>query len=748
MKRLIVVFAMGLLAPWPCLGQEPAEPAPAEDPIRRNEEHVVVGDGHVTEVTESAAAVSVVSQAKIANAPARSYGDLLRNVPGMNVVQTSARDVNLTSRQGTSTLSNSQLALVDGRSVYLDFFGMILWDMVPTDMEDIEQIEVVRGPASAVWGANALTGAVNIVTRRPRNAVGRRVTLGAGLFGRDAGSLSGADPGQSMTASASWSAAPSDRWSYRLSGGYFASDAMPRPTGRVPLGQHPADPNLRTGGGKYPEFPNQGTGQPRFDLRVDQELAHEGRITYSAGVAGSSGLVHTGIGPFDIQDGSSNGFGRVAFSRGMLRVGAFANFTDVTAPNLLTVDAVTGLPLQLDFDTQTYDLEAANGHLFGQRLLVNYGGNVRRNTFRISIAPGASHRTEMGAYTQVRFDVGRFRLVAGGRVDKFDNIEGPVFSPRLTAMFRPAERHAFRLSYNRAFRAPSVINNSLDEEIKFADFPLGLVDPRFGTTLFPIPTRSVGSDVARTINPAFPDLKEERLTAYEVGYAGRFGGRTTVGVSYYVNDTDDNINFTTTGSAIAAAGLPPYFTSSFPPAGWPLPPIVLDILAQRGIRLPATFAYLNLGPIRNRGVELSLDHSFSRAVSAFANYSWQDDPEPCDGNVWESCEPGPNPFPPEELSYAPTHRFNLGVSVDRPRWLANLSVNHTSDAFWTDVLTPDLHGATPAYTLVNAAVGVKWRGGKVVTSLKGTNLADDDVQQHIFGDILKRSLGAEMRILF
>ena len=80
------------------------------------------------------------------------------------MTQLSARDVNITARGATSTLATSQLALVDGRSVYLDFFGMVMWDLVPTNPNEIKQIEVIRGPASAVWGANAMSGVVNVIT--------------------------------------------------------------------------------------------------------------------------------------------------------------------------------------------------------------------------------------------------------------------------------------------------------------------------------------------------------------------------------------------------------------------------------------------------------------------------------------------------------------------------------------------------------------------------------------------------------
>ncbi len=138
------------------------------------EEVVVTASKAESSLVNAPATMTVVSNETIEASPAQNYGDLLRSVPGLNVIQMSARDINITSRQGTSTLSNSQLALLDGRSIYLDFFGLILWDFVPSNPSDIKQIEVVRGPASAVWGANALTGVVNIITKTPREAAGRK----------------------------------------------------------------------------------------------------------------------------------------------------------------------------------------------------------------------------------------------------------------------------------------------------------------------------------------------------------------------------------------------------------------------------------------------------------------------------------------------------------------------------------------------------------------------------------------------
>ncbi len=172
---------------------------PIELAVARLGETVVVSAARVeTALVDAPATMSVLGTEVLTTSPAQNYGDLLRTLPGVNVVQLSARDVNVTSRQATSTLSNSQLVLLDGRSIYLDFFGIVLWDFLPNNMNDIKQIEVIRGPASAVWGANALTGVVNIITKSPREAPGIDVSLSGGFFSRDAGSTAGKGVGRAV----------------------------------------------------------------------------------------------------------------------------------------------------------------------------------------------------------------------------------------------------------------------------------------------------------------------------------------------------------------------------------------------------------------------------------------------------------------------------------------------------------------------------------------------------------------------
>ena len=84
------------------------------------------------------------------------------------------------------------------------------------------------------------------------------------------------------------------------------------------------------------------------------------------------------------------------------------------------------------------------------------------------------------------------------------------------------------------------------------------------------------------------------------------------------------------------------------------------------------------------------------------------------------------------------------ASTTRASWAAR-SVNYSDEAFWSDVLTSPYHGFTDAYAMVNGSFGVKWAGGKVTTLVRATNLFNEEIQQHVFGDILKASVVGEVR---
>jgi len=160
----VPAFASPALAPQDA-GQEEEEEQ--EQEVQNIEEVIVVTASRTEQLLlESPVAISVIDSADIALSPAKNYADLMRGVPGLNITQTSARDINMSSRSATTTLDASTLVLIDGRSIYLDFFGFVAWDLLPLDFSEIEQIEVVRGPGSAVWGANAISSEDRVETER------------------------------------------------------------------------------------------------------------------------------------------------------------------------------------------------------------------------------------------------------------------------------------------------------------------------------------------------------------------------------------------------------------------------------------------------------------------------------------------------------------------------------------------------------------------------------------------------------
>jgi len=736
----------------------------------RGGEMTVTASRLETSVLDAPATVSVLSSQAIASSPAQNYGDLLRTVPGVNAIQTSVRDVNLSNREATFVLANSQLTLVDGRTLNLDFLGHVLWDLVPQSPADIEQIEVVRGPASVVWGASALTGVVNIITKSPREALGGSLALTGGLFGRACDRCSQSEIGSAYGASTTFAAAPSDRWSYKVSAGYFASDPLSRPTGQIPVVADPRVENPRcdtatgrgdcVGGASYPadgsegsfgtHYENSPTRQPRLDLRADQELGAGGRLTYAAGIGGTQGIAHANLGPYELRRGSYLAYAQLNYVRRALRLSLYGNFVEGDAPNLLTFDPVTLAPLRLGFRTQTYHLDLGHSRIFGTRHVLSYGASARRNNFDITIAPGAPDRNELGVYVEdaVFFDKLRFSL--GARLDKFGNLDDPVLSPRLAVVVKPWRSQSLRLSYNRAFRSPSMIENYLSQPISApVDLSgLALIDPRLGPAVgepFPLVIEAIGSELPLA-GERQRRLKEESLTAYEVAYTGTFQNKVTVGLAFYVNKRDDTIRF-----SVLPPTRDPYTTAS-PPPGWVergLPAGLVDVLAGLPpdlggpIVFPRTgFTYLNLGPTRTSGVEASVDAALTREWSLYANYSHQSRPVILDPGA------GQTRFPKSDLALPPANRFNLGVRWNGPRAFGSVSFSHSDGTFWSEVLTAQYFGYTDSYGMLGAAVGLKMAGGRLTVSLKGTNLANQTIQQEIFGDILRREVRAELRLAF
>jgi iron complex outermembrane recepter protein len=117
------------------------------------------------QVLDTPAAVYVVTREEIRSAGARNIPDALRLVPGMDVNRINASVFDVGIRGFDERFSNKMLVMIDGRSLYSPIFGGIYWDSISLSMDDIDRIEVIRGPGGSLWGTNAVDGTVNIITR-------------------------------------------------------------------------------------------------------------------------------------------------------------------------------------------------------------------------------------------------------------------------------------------------------------------------------------------------------------------------------------------------------------------------------------------------------------------------------------------------------------------------------------------------------------------------------------------------------
>ncbi|GAB6043159.1 TonB-dependent receptor plug domain-containing protein [Endothiovibrio diazotrophicus] len=134
---------------------------------------------------ESAAAVQVIDAEEIRRSGFTELPELLRLVPGVQVARINANQWAISARGFNGRFANKLLVLVDGRSVYSPIYSGVYWDTLDLPLEEIERIEVIRGPGGALWGANAVNGVINIITRHTRDTVGTLVSAGAGGAGAD-----------------------------------------------------------------------------------------------------------------------------------------------------------------------------------------------------------------------------------------------------------------------------------------------------------------------------------------------------------------------------------------------------------------------------------------------------------------------------------------------------------------------------------------------------------------------------------
>ena len=141
------------------------------------------------EIMKTPAAVFVITQDDIRRSGATSIPEALRLAPGVEIARIDANHWSVAIRGFAGQFSKSLLVLVDGRSIYTPLFEGVYWDLPYVMLEDVERIEVIRGPGGTIWGSNAVNGVINIITKKATETKGALATMGSGTVDEGTGAF-------------------------------------------------------------------------------------------------------------------------------------------------------------------------------------------------------------------------------------------------------------------------------------------------------------------------------------------------------------------------------------------------------------------------------------------------------------------------------------------------------------------------------------------------------------------------------
>jgi iron complex outermembrane receptor protein len=441
------------------------------------EERVVTASRRAQSSLEAPNATTVITSEDIRLSGATSLPELLRRVPGAEVMMMGVGSANVSLRGFNQRVANKVLMLVDGRTEYQDFLGMTLWGAAPVELDEIERIEVIRGPGSALYGANAMLGVINIITRQPGTGPRARFHLSAGNGNTAGGNFVSHGGADSMRYRATVGYSQADKWSRD-----FAED---RPDVEV------RDPQ-----------PHLGVRSARGSLTTTWQPSPTVELGASGGVNRFYSEIYTlGLLRNYYLDGVSS-YVKADAGLGPLKVKAFWNHLDVDAAPQF--DAIGQRSLATHVTSNVFNGEvlfSKEFELLGQHL-VNVGVEGRFKRVAWNYLDSLREELHAAAFVQDEWRLLEpLRLVASYRMDRHPLLDGGkpglAHSPRVSAVYQPFEGHAFRASAATAFREPTFLESYMQVRVPLAGVT--------GATAL-----SVGNQA----------LRPERLVAYELGYRG------------------------------------------------------------------------------------------------------------------------------------------------------------------------------------------------------------------------------------
>jgi iron complex outermembrane receptor protein len=442
-------------------------------------------------VSRAAAAIFVITAEDIRRSGATNIPDLLRMVPGVDVAQINASTWAVSVRGFNGRFSNTLLVLIDGRSLYTPTFDGTFWDSVDLPLENIERIEVIRGPGSAVWGANAVNGVINIITKTAAETQGTMVQTTEGNI--DEGS-----------ATLQYGGTLGTKTDYRIFTRYFNQDHMPGVSGpdggdgwHMSRGGFRADTTFST--------------NDNLTIQGDLYSGREGQTElFLASVTSPVEYLEEGV---NLSGGFVQGIWNHTFS-------ARSNTTLQVSYQQYKVDDIA---LER---RGTLDIDFQNHFLWGERQDVVWGLDYRssRSTSVGSLAatldPPDLTTQLFSSFIQDELALVHDRLyfTVGAKLEH-DHYDGFSLMPSASVVWTPSDHQTLWAAVSRAVQTPSAINASV--RFNFGGF--------------------TGAGGTPTLISFFgnPNVKNEDLLAYEAGYRTTLSQRLSVDLTAYYNSYTD-----------------------------------------------------------------------------------------------------------------------------------------------------------------------------------------------------------------
>jgi iron complex outermembrane receptor protein len=433
---------------------------------------VVAVRGETGRETDAVATIHSVSAIEIAERPAPSLSDHLRTAPGVDIITHGVQASNVVVRGFNNIFSGALHVLTDHRLAGVPSLRVNLMHFIPTTDQDVERMEVVLGPGSALYGPNTANGVVHILTKSPIDSEGTTVTLGGGEQSVFQGSFRSA-----------W--AWNEQFGVKFSGQYLRGDEWPY--------VDPTEEDARTQPrttcipdklvrGLSEAQANQAcdrVGIRDFDIerwsgevRADWRFAEDGALIGTYGRTDATGIELTGLGAGQTGNWIYE-FYQARANKGRLFAQAYYNTSDAGDTYLLRsgIDLVDESSLFVGQIQHGFSLAE-------ERQDFTYGFDYfatrpeTRGTINGSYEDD-DEIDEWGVYLQSKTRLtDQLDLILAGRIDDHSLLPDKVFSPRVGFVYQPIEGHSFRLSYNRAFSTPSTLNFFLDISGGLAPAPL------------------------------------------------------------------------------------------------------------------------------------------------------------------------------------------------------------------------------------------------------------------------------------